>query len=161
MTGLRSAAGVFLLIVVSALAVGADHQESRALVERIDACVAEAGVHGNPADLCLGLHAQPCMDTPDGQTTAGMVQCIAGEAEAWDTILNREYQRLLPRLDAEQAAAMRKVQRAWIAFRDADCAFPHILIRGTLAHPWGADCIMQHTARRAMEIRGLVEYTEN
>lgn len=160
-TGMRSAARAFVLVVASTFAAGADHQKNGTLVERIDACVAEAGVHGNPADLCLGLHAQPCLETSDGRTTVGMVQCITDEAQAWDTILNREYKRLMPRLDPEQAAAMRDAQRKWIAFRDADCAFPHVLIRGTLAQPWGADCVMQHTARRAMELRGLVTYTEN
>lgn len=131
------------------------------LVERIDACLAETGLYGDGVGQCLGLHSQPCMEEDASATTQGMVACLSEEAAAWDDILNREYRRLMPRLDEEQKAALREVQRAWIVFRDADCAFPHVLVRGTLAQPWGADCIMQHTARRAFELRGLAAYTEN
>ncbi len=131
------------------------------LVERIDACVAELGAYGDHVEQCLGLHAQPCMEEEENFTTVGMVGCMATEAEAWETIMAREVRRLLPRLDEEQKAALQEAQAAWSAFRDADCAFPQVLVRGTLAQPWSADCVMQHTARRAMEIRGIVAYTEN
>lgn len=148
-------------LLLAALAALAAPVMADELVERIDACVAELGAYGDHADQCLGLHSQPCMEEEDNYTTEGMVRCMATEAEAWETIMAREVRRLLPRLDEEQKAALMEAQAAWSVFRDADCAFPHVLVRGTLARPWAADCVMQHTARRAMEIRGLVAYTEN
>ncbi|MEX2518593.1 MAG: lysozyme inhibitor LprI family protein [Paracoccaceae bacterium] len=152
-----------ILAAIALLAAPAAGQEATqaALVEQIDTCIGAVGEPADHADLCLGIHAQPCMEEETNASTQGMVGCIQAEAGAWDAILNREYKNLLPRLDEEQTDAIRRAQRAWIAFRDADCAFPHVLIRGTLAQPWGADCYMQHTARRAMTLRGLIEYTEN
>ena len=143
------------------LALAAAPASAETLVERIDACVTEIGAYGDHVEQCLGLHAQPCMEEEENFTTVGMVNCLVTEAEAWETILSREVRRLLPRLDEEQKAALLETQAAWSVFRDADCAFPYVLVRGTLAQPWSADCLMQHTARRAMEMRGLVAYTEN
>ena len=72
---------------------------------------------------------------------------------AWDQVLNEDYQELLLHLDSEQADAIRDVQRGWIAFRDADCGFHHILIRGTMAQFTEAACLTAHTAERAFAIR--------
>lgn len=131
------------------------------LVGRIDACIGVVGAPADHAELCLGIHAQPCMDAPENQTTVGLVECLRTEFSAWDEILNREYEALQPLLDEEQRAALRDAERAWIAYRDADCAFPHVLVRGTMAQPWSMDCVMQHTARRAMTLRGLLDFMGN
>ncbi len=147
---------LFALMLASPAPVAAE-----TLVERIDQCLEEVGLYGDGVGQCLGLYSQQCMEDDANSTTSGMVACLSTESAAWDDVLNREYRKLLPRLDEEQKAALREVQRKWIEFRDLDCAFPHVLVRGTLAQPWGADCVMQHTARRAYEIRGIVAYTEN
>lgn len=130
------------------------------LVAQIDRCVGPLGQPAEHAELCMGVHAEPCMQIAENQSTQGMVACISAETAAWDWILNREYRGLRMALDEEQKDALRDAQRKWIAFRDADCAFPHIFVRGTLSQPWGADCVMQHTARRAMELRGFRNYLE-
>lgn len=144
-----------------ALGLAAGSAPADDIVERIDACIGALGAPLDHADQCLGLHAQPCMSKPEGQTTAGMVSCIGEEGAAWDAVLNREYEALRAALDEEQRAAMLDAQRKWIAFRDADCAFPRVFVRGTLAQPWAADCVMQHTARRALELRGYRDFMEN
>ena len=130
------------------------------LVERLDACIELVGASGDNATYCMGIYTEPCIDISDNQTTAGTVECISVETDAWDEILNREYAMLLGALDEAPRAALRDAQRKWVDFRDADCAFPQVLIEGTLAHPWSADCVMQHTARRAVELRGILEYVE-
>lgn len=135
-------------------------ETTQELIDMIDACVGRVGSPADHADLCMGLHIQPCAELPGGETTVGMVDCIVFETLAWDTILNREYKALTGKLDEEQRAALRDAQRKWIAFRDADCAFPQVFIRGSLARPWGADCVMQHTARRALELRSFLDFLE-
>jgi len=49
--------------------------------------------------------------------------CAANAYVRADTELNATYQRLLSQLDAEAQEKLRRAQRAWIAFRDADAAF--------------------------------------
>lgn len=130
------------------------------IVARIDACIGRQGAPQDHADQCLGLHAQPCMEAPEGQSTRGMVGCLAAETAAWDTVLAREYAALLPKLDSGQRAAMTDAQQRWLDFRRADCAIPYALVEGTLAQPWSADCVMQRTARRALQIRGYIDFLE-
>lgn len=137
-------------------ALGAD----AGIIGRIDACMGELGQAADHAEFCMGVHAEPCMQATENQSTHGMVQCLATETEAWDEVLNREYAALIRALDEEQTAALRDAQRKWMAFRDADCAFPDVLVRGSMALPWMADCVMQHTARRALELRGFRNFME-
>ena len=63
---------------------------------------------------------------------------------------------LFQRLDGEQTDALRDVQRAWIAFRDADCGFHHILIRGTMATFTSAACLAARTANRVYALRSYL-----
>lgn len=162
----RAAAAVAPVAASIALAFGAsaasaaEGESTDQIVKRIDACIGAVGAPGPHPEQCMGLHAEACMEATDGQTTYGMVTCLSEETAAWDDVLNREYKALSAALDEEQREALRDVQRIWIDFRDADCAFPHIFVRGSLARPWGADCVLQHTARRAVELRGLRDFME-
>ncbi|MFV0474215.1 MAG: lysozyme inhibitor LprI family protein [Pikeienuella sp.] len=124
------------------------------LVEEIDACIGAIGAPSEHAEFCLGTFAQACLDKPENMSTAAMVSCVQTETDAWTAIMEREYAALFERLDDEQKAAMEDLQRKWIAFRQADCAFPRVFLRGSMALPWSADCVMQHTARRALDLRG-------
>ena len=61
-----------------------------------------------------------------------------------DKQLNATYQEVLRRLRPSDQAAFRKAQRAWIAFRDADCAFGDADRR---------DCLIQRTDERERQLR--------
>ena len=54
-------------------------------------------------------------------------------------------------------AALLKAQRAWIAFRDADCATVRALSGGTIAPIYVQNCYLQHTARRAQALEDLLK----
>ena len=70
------------------------------------------------------LVAEPCQENTDGgQSTYGMAACFRREAFIWDDLLNANYKSLRGDLDPQQAARLREMQRAWIASRDATCAF--------------------------------------
>ncbi|MEO0362201.1 MAG: lysozyme inhibitor LprI family protein [Pseudomonadota bacterium] len=148
------------LLAFAILAAPASAGATGSIVERLDACLGAVGAPGAHPEQCMGLHAEPCMERAEGQTTYGMVTCLSEETAAWDEILNREYKALVAALDTAQTEALREAQRAWLDFRDADCAFPHVFVEGSLARPWGADCVMQHTARRAVELRGYRDFLE-
>jgi uncharacterized protein YecT (DUF1311 family) len=58
--------------------------------------------------------------------------------------LNHTYQAILQRLSADDRRGLRAAQRAWIGFRDADCAFG-----------WGdrRDCLITRTFEREEQLR--------
>jgi uncharacterized protein YecT (DUF1311 family) len=65
--------------------------------------------------------AKTCMDTASAQ--AELTACAVGMAAKADARLNAAYQDILRYVDGDQRTALVKAQRAWIAYRDADCAF--------------------------------------
>lgn len=91
-----------------------------------------------------------CLAAPSGQSTAGMIGCVAAELKVQDARLNRAYQAAQKRMTLpRQKAALQKAQRAWIAFRDADCAAHLDADWGTISQVEAASCRLDHTARRA------------
>ena len=128
----------------------------------VDACFASGA-----AD-CIGDAAAQCMaDEPDGETTFGMMTCLSAEAQVWDGLLNAEYAkardfaRAMDAEDAEffpefaiRADQVQTAQRAWIAFRDANCAMQYGLWgAGSMRRIAGADCRMQMTADQTFALR--------
>jgi uncharacterized protein YecT (DUF1311 family) len=146
---------LFLLLPFTAVAT-----EQTELIAKIDGCIGRINSPADHADLCMGIHVEGCSAAEGGDTTNGLVACISTETAAWETVLEREIAALRTRLDDEQTGVLHAAQRAWLAFRTADCAFPHVFVRGALSQPWAADCVMQHTARRALELRAYIEYLE-
>lgn len=147
-----------LCLLLLPLVALADEQSE--LIAKIDGCIGRINSPADHADLCMGIHVEPCSQAEGGETTNGLVACITTETAAWETVLEREISALRTKLDDEQTGVLHAAQRAWLAFRSADCEFPHVFVRGTLSQPWAADCVMQHTARRALELREFLEYLE-
>lgn len=118
---------------------------------------------------CLGRTSEACMSREaDGETTAGAVKCMSAETEVWDAKLNEEYKEtrsFFAGLDASDAGqrvpALLQAQRAWIAFRDAECAMEYSAWGGgSIRSIAGADCLMSKTAERTarlVELRELME----
>jgi uncharacterized protein YecT (DUF1311 family) len=96
---------------------------------------------------------EKCLARPSGQTTYGMVECIGVEVQAQDARLNRAYQAAIARLERpRQKAALQKAQRAWIAFRDADCASYLDEDWGSIARVEANQCVLDRTRQRADEL---------
>ncbi|MCW1933331.1 lysozyme inhibitor LprI family protein [Pararhodobacter zhoushanensis] len=121
-------------------------------------------------NACIGNGAAACFEgAPDGETTVGMMSCLLAERDAWDTLLNAEYQSARAAAatmdDAERdqspefavrADRLREAQRAWIAFRDTNCAMSYAVYgAGSMRQISGADCQMQMTAERTIQLRSL------
>jgi uncharacterized protein YecT (DUF1311 family) len=120
----------------------------------IEACLKSAyGDNGKPQD-CIGRVADACLDKPENQSTHAMSGCSNTEADIWDALLNTEYQRLLGAVEGKTKDDIVKAQRQWVSLRDADCAIPYALFDGgTMAQPIGANCLMQSTAERMLQVR--------
>ncbi len=93
-----------------------------------------------------------CLDTPDGQTTAGTVGCVAAELTIQDAALNAAYRALAAGMNARQQAGLRNAQRAWIAFRDADCASRQDWEWGSMSTVAANFCILRRTVERTIEL---------
>ena len=75
--------------------------------------------------LCLAAtatHAQ-APACADATTQAAMNACAAADFADADRDLNRVYTQLQQRLDTSRKTALREVQRNWLKYRDAQCAF--------------------------------------
>ncbi|MEL6518445.1 MAG: lysozyme inhibitor LprI family protein [Pseudomonadota bacterium] len=126
-------------------------------------------------EACVGAMTEACLaGEPDGQTTVGMMQCVLAEHVVWDGYLNAEYRATmgwaraadqaegedLPEF-ARRAEALRAAQRAWIAFRDTECGLAYAVWgAGSMRQIAGADCLMEMTARRALDLTNLREMME-
>lgn len=83
-------------------------------------------------------------------TTVEMVKCLKAKTALWDKRLNDVYQYAL--IDAgEQGKQLRKAERLWIKYRDANCLY-YDLGGGTIARIDAAECMRRMTEARAKEL---------
>jgi uncharacterized protein YecT (DUF1311 family) len=95
---------------------------------------------------------QKCLDSPDGQSTMGMVGCNNDEAAVQDKALNAAYRKAMKDLTAEQKTKLQAAQRAWIAFRDAECASYQDNDWGSISNINAAACLLRMTVQRTMDL---------
>ncbi len=168
---MRAALIPLCLLASPALAQDAAPGGPRADTSLIEACLENVSIAAEdgapfPPSNCIGLAAKACMEQPDGSSTAGMVSCSTQELEYWDKVLNTAYQELVIQSKAvdanaaegqpKQADRLRDMQRKWIAFRDASCAweigqFPG----GSIQGPVSAQCDLRLTAAQALRLQDL------
>jgi uncharacterized protein YecT (DUF1311 family) len=84
-------------VIVSVPVVGAHKAAQRPAASR-------------PADPCRGAGTQ-----------LELTICAAAQFKKSDAALTESYRKLLANLDDEHRPLLEKAQRAWTAFRDADC----------------------------------------
>lgn len=122
-------------------------------VGELEACVAEEA----DARDCVGLISAPCMAVPGGETTEGMMSCAARETAAWDVLLERDFRTLSARSDEIARTKLREAQRAWVAWRDADCDYAADQYRGgSLGRVTAAICMMERTAGRSLHLNAYL-----
>lgn len=82
-----------------------------------------------------------------------MIECARTDFDLADGDLNRAYQEKLAQEDKDGKSLLRKAQRAWIVFRDAECARQADFARGgTMAPLLGMTCLTSLTVRRVNEL---------
>jgi uncharacterized protein YecT (DUF1311 family) len=132
------------------------------------ATTASPSLSGSAVLECVGNASQACINTPGGDSTMGMMDCLQQELDYWDKKLNAAYAKRLAiakKYDAQLVSppnateniedSLRKMQRAWISFRDASCIYEQSQwMGGTGAGPAGTSCYMEETARQALKLEG-------
>lgn len=96
-----------------------------------------------------------CMDNSAGVTST-MLDCMTRETALHDLRLNRAYQAALGSLEDGAAAQLRNAQRAWIKFRDAECALHSRLTGGSIDRLNGGACMLDMTRERAKQLQQLI-----
>lgn len=105
--------------------------------------------------LAAASPAASCLDL--GSTTA-MAACLDREAQAADRRLNAAYRAARARIPAKQAVSLQTAQRAWIAFRDANCR-AYAAGEGTITQVETAQCRLNTTTARAAELENFAKRT--
>ncbi|MDX8349517.1 lysozyme inhibitor LprI family protein [Cognatiyoonia sp. IB215446] len=157
-----------ILLLTAPQALAAD--EPWPFSDVVAACYSQ----GNASAECIGDAATACMDSDPAQTqtTLGMMFCFLGERDAWDVLLNQEYQKarnFAQSMDEQDREffpeyAVRDdqvlaAQRAWIAFRDTNCAMAYGLWgAGSMRQIAGAECMMRMTAEQTLALRVYQEH---
>ncbi|MFC4207792.1 lysozyme inhibitor LprI family protein [Vreelandella malpeensis] len=71
----------------------------------------------------------------DATTQANMNRCAGQAYQTADSDLNEAYQTLIEPLEGDARQALVTAQRAWIAFRDAECDYAAQGVAGGSAEP--------------------------
>jgi len=82
------------------------------------------------------------------------------EQTIWDGYLNTWYGEAQNKLKGDTASgdALKQAQRAWIAFRDAKCAYwEKRYAGGTIVAVLTGDCMRVETGIRALEVRAILD----
>lgn len=109
---------------------------------------------------CVGLISRACMNGEAAGADAGRARCLRRETSAWDSVMRAAWSRLEPRVKTHDAPAgraheaLQAAQAAWRSFAEAECGYARALWgEGSFREVAGADCRMNLSARRAIQLR--------
>ena len=90
------------------------------------------------------------------QTQSEMNQCAIDEFKKADAELNKVFQQLLSKTDRQEK--LKAAQRAWIAFRDADCEYDAAEAEGGTMEPTlRYSCYATATKTRTNQLRASLK----
>jgi uncharacterized protein YecT (DUF1311 family) len=101
-------------------------------------------------------------DCPD-QTQQGLNQCAEASYETADRALNAAYRGVAERLkdDPTTMRLLVAAQKAWIAFRDAECTFANAPNAGGSIYPMvHAGCMERMTKIRTKDLKDYLDCEE-
>jgi uncharacterized protein YecT (DUF1311 family) len=114
---------------------------------------AQAQTKGTPAG---SVEYKRCVAS-SGQRDAAVADCERSEYRRQDQGLNAVYKQLESKLDPSGKSKLRDAQRAWIAFRDSQCAYERSREDGgTLAPVLEASCLKRLTGQRVQDLRQML-----
>ena len=80
---------------------------------------------------CLLIQDAFAIDCANAVTTIDMKECASADLQKADKALNATYRKLMAKLDDKiSKEKLKKAQKAWIAFRDANAEFGADEVRG-------------------------------
>lgn len=124
-------------------------------IESTAFCLEEAITQGERMD-CIGHASMRCMESVENSFGNDVVNyCRDAELAFWDDRLNAIYQSQLQLAEPPMVEALRRLQRAWIPYRDARCdAVFQAWGEGTGRTPAYVTCLMRTTGAQAVFLEG-------
>lgn len=113
--------------------------------------------------LCGATLPAAADECADPQDQATMNACAGKEFEAADKALNAAYHEVVRRIgsDHETRTALTAAQRAWITFRDGECAFQAKSAEGGSIYPMiMAGCEATLTEARTEQLKAYLDCEE-
>jgi len=110
----------------------------------------------------LGVGPSLAAECPD-QTQRGLDECAGASFKRADAALNRAYKEIVHRLkdDAAKTKLLVQAQKAWLNWRDAECAFSSSGVQGGSIYPMiVAQCQEKQTRARMKDLRGYLTCAE-
>lgn len=108
-------------------------------------------------------HAQSykqCQEKADG-VIPELKECDAAELNRRAAMLNRLYKQLLHTVGPGQQAGLRKAERAWVAFADAECGFRMAPQVGFMDAPLVYNaCRLELIARRIDDLQRAIKVAQ-
>jgi uncharacterized protein YecT (DUF1311 family) len=141
-----------LLAALMALACAepASAENTEPTAASLASCVSAAGSSRLALEACVGVISDPCIGTDGGETTGGTLQCYRAEGAAWTAELEAAVARATE--DEARRPWLGPAQDAWIAWRDAECAYrASLALGGSMARVLSAACLAELTAARAID----------
>ncbi|MCE0847986.1 lysozyme inhibitor LprI family protein [Buttiauxella sp. A2-C1_F] len=110
----------------------------------------------------LLLSANALADSCDSATSqAGLNECASNEYKKQDDSLNQTYKEAMKLATDTQKTQLKAAQNAWIAFRDADCAFLTSGADGASVAPMvHAQCMTDKTRERTELLKSTLQCEE-
>ena len=110
--------------------------------------MAASAACAEPASERYGEEYQSCKNG----NTRDIVMCVDKLVKKWDVRLNAAYKKLLETTrEADRLAALKKAQKLWVLYRDANCGW-HDAGEGTIRRLQAGECMRSMTADRALEL---------
>ncbi|WP_443749656.1 lysozyme inhibitor LprI family protein [Asticcacaulis solisilvae] len=98
-----------------------------------------------------------CIDRAQAMDAA-MANCEDEELARQDKALNVVYKTLTAKLEPDRQEMLRKSERLWVQFRDAECDLQSSAeAGGTLAPVIQEDCLMSMTADRVKQLKDMLD----
>nr|WP_159464590.1 lysozyme inhibitor LprI family protein [Scandinavium goeteborgense] len=100
-------------------------------------------------------------DCESATSQAGLNECAGNEYKKQDDLLNQTYKEAMKLATDTQKTQLITAQKAWIAFRDADCAFLTSGADGASVAPMvHAQCMTQKTYERTELLKSTLSCEE-
>ena len=120
-------------------------------------CAASAAVDPAAVEARYSNTMQACLDSAEGMSTHGQIACVGTEHQRQDAVLNAAYRSAMGKLNPRQKGKLQAAQRAWMAFRDAECIAQQDEDWGSLSTVSANFCVLRMTVERTIALEGYPE----
>lgn len=126
------------------------------------ASAARAGSDDERSKHPIDRAAAACHD--QAGTTAESLECYDKDLKLWERELNRVYRALHAKLTPSEQRALEKAQRAWLQYRDSECAlqeeyYSHFI--GTIWVQVLASIRPELTRTRALDLQAMLHVVDD